>query len=94
MREGYNRSPFPLLAMTSSRSPSRGSIRTRGFGRAILLAGQAKVKAVGNQITEFAFGLRARAEKENRYEVSRKRRVGHWHSCFARERLSCHRLQR
>ena len=47
MREGYNGSPFPLLAMTSSHSPSRGSIARRGFGRANLLAGQAKVKAVG-----------------------------------------------
>ena len=62
------------LAMTSSRSPCRGSIARRGFGRANLLAGQAKVKAVGNQITEFAFGLRATVEKENRYEVSRKPR--------------------
>lgn len=47
MREGYNGSPFPLLAMTSSHSPSRGSIAQMGFGRANLLAGQAKVKAVG-----------------------------------------------
>ena len=93
MREGYNGSPFPLghdkLALPMPRIH-----RTKGLWSGKPPCRSSQGQGSGPQITELAFGLRARVEKEHRYEVSRKCRVGHWHSCFARERLSCHRLQR